>query len=256
MQQTQLSPVGLRLEGVDLGAGSVAPEELQRLLAEHGVLVVPGQTLDDEQFTEFLRSLGELTFTKGEIPVDGHPDLNVISNVGRTEPPRSSWHVDTSYVARIPAYTALRTVEVPEVGGETLFTNQYRAYETLPDDLKRELDGRTITHAVTGVEPGPDEETSAEHDVFRTHPISGRTAVYISMPARCVAVSGMDEEQAKRAVQAAFDHSTREDNVLRHSWAPGDVVIWDNRCVLHKADHSGVVGDRVMHRGMVLEPAA
>ncbi|MGT2427379.1 TauD/TfdA dioxygenase family protein [Amnibacterium kyonggiense] len=256
MQQTVLSPIGLRLEGVDLAAGGIAPEELQRLLAEHGVVVLPRQTLDDAQFADFLRTLGDLTFTKGETPVEGHPDLNVISNVGRAEPPRSSWHVDTSYVARIPAYTALRTVEVPEVGGETLFTDQYRAYETLPDALRDELAGRTITHAVTGVELGPDDESSADHDVFRTHPISGRTAVYISTPSRCVAVSGMDDAQAARTVQEVFDHSTRPDNVLRHAWAPGDVVVWDNRCVLHKADHSGVVGDRVMHRGMVLEPAA
>jgi taurine dioxygenase len=73
----------------------------------------------------------------------------------------------------------------------------------------------------------------------------------VTAPARCVAVSGMSAAESAEVVRELFDHSTREDNTVRHAWSPGDVVMWDNACVLHKADHSGVVGDRVMHRGMV-----
>jgi len=130
-----------------------------------------------------------------------------------------------------------------------MFTNQYRAFETLPYDVREQLDDRTVTHVVTGVEPG--EEASAEHPVFRRHPITGRTSLYLSTPQRCAAISGLDTAEAARTIAYLLEHSTRADNILRHAWSPGDIVMWDNACVLHKADHAGVVGDRVMHRGMV-----
>ena len=85
-------------------------------LAEHGVLLFADQSLDDDAFVAFLRSFGELTFTKGGSHVDGHPDLNVVSNVGRATPRKSAFHVDTSYVRDPPAYTALRAVQIPERG--------------------------------------------------------------------------------------------------------------------------------------------
>lgn len=229
-------------------------EALRSQLAEHGVVVIPGQDdLDDDAFAAFLARFGEITFTTGETPVEGRDDLNVITNVGRETPPRSVFHVDTSYVARPPRYTALRAVTIPESGGETLFTDQYRAYETLPEDVRSHLAGRTITHVVSGLAPedaGP--ETSAEHPVFRRHPVSGRTSLYLSTPERCVEMSGMDHGASRTTIGYLYEHSTAEENVFRHAWSPGDVVIWDNGCVLHRADHSATSGDRVMHRGMVI----
>jgi len=245
-------PLGVEVTGLALGdvdADGVA--RLRALLAEHGVVALPDQQLDDPAFLAFLRRFGALAFTEGETPVPGFPDLNLISNVGRATPPRSTFHVDTSYVRRPPAYTALRAVRVPERGGATLFTNQYRAFETLPPEVRERLAGRTIRHVVTGVTPGPGAETAAEHPVFRPHPLTGRTALYLSTPRRCAAISGMDAEEAAATVAFLFAHSTRADNVHRHAWRPGDVVLWDNGCVLHRGDHDGVVGDRVLHRGMV-----
>jgi taurine dioxygenase len=145
----------------------------------------------------------------------------------------------------------LRAVTIPPEGGETLFTNQFRAYTTLPDDVRRALQGRTITHVVTGVQLDEADERSAEHPVFARHPITGRTALYMSTPSRCAAISGMTEPAVQEMIAFLFAHSTREDNLYRHSWSSGDIVIWDNRCVLHRADHSRVVGNRVMHRGTV-----
>lgn len=246
-----LDPVGCRVDDLDLTTAT--PDDLAALpalLAEHGVLVLPDQSIDDAGFAGFLRAFGEPVFTTGETPVPGFEDLNVISNVGRATPPRSTFHVDTSYVSRPPAYTALRAVTIPEVGGETLFSNQYRAYDTLPADVRERLVGRTIEHVVTGVEPAPGEEHAAHHPIFRSHPLSGRTALYLTTPARCAAISGFDEQETAETVAFLLEHSTRDDNVYRHAWSPGDVVMWDNGCVLHRADHSGVVGDRVMHRGM------
>ena len=252
MRTTVLSPVGVEISGLTLADvdGDTVPV-LRRLLAEHGVAVLRGQDAGDDGFLGFLRRFGDLMFTAGETPLDGYPDLNVVSNVGRTTPPRSVFHVDTSYVRSPPAYTALRAVTIPERGGQTLFTNQYRAYETLPDSLRDRLAGRTITHRVSSP-----QETEAEHPVFREHPISGRTSLYLSTPERCVAVSGLTPAESTATIAGLYAHSTLEENTYRHAWAPGDVVMWDNGCVLHKADHAGVVGDRVMHRGMVARYAA
>lgn len=252
MRLTFLDPVGVRITGLSLAEvdpGQVT--DLRRLLATQGVLVLPDQDVDDPAFIAFLRQFGELAFTPGETPVDGQPDLNLISNVGRTSPPRSVFHVDTSYVRCPPAYTALRAVTVPDHGGETLFTNQYRAYATLPPVLRDHLAGRTVRHQVTGLRPSGDEETAAEHPVFRPHPLSGHTALYISTPEPCVAISGLAGPEARATIELLYAHSTAAANTYRHAWSPGDVVMWDNGCVLHRADHSGVRGDRIMHRGMV-----
>jgi taurine dioxygenase len=252
MHHNVLSPLGVRITDLaldEISADDVA--QLQHLLADHGVAVMPGQDIDDDAFVAFLRRFGDLTFSTGETPLDGFPDLNVISNVGRTTPPRSVFHVDTSYVRHPPAYTALRAVEIPDRGGETLFTDQYRAFETLPEQVRDELDGRTIRHVVTGLDLGADDEKEADHPLFRRHPISGRIALYLSTPQRCVSISGMGEAEGQEMIEYLYLHSTAEDNTFRHTWAPGDVVMWDNGCVLHRADHAGVVGDRVMHRGMV-----
>jgi taurine dioxygenase len=252
MNKAVLSVVGVAVAG--LRPDRIDPDtaaQLRRLLAAHGVLIMQGQRLDDAGFVGFLRQFGDLTFTKGETPVAGFPDLNVITNVGRRTPPRSVFHVDTSYVRQPPAYTALRAVTIPARGGETLFTNQYRAYETLPTRVRAALAGRTIRHVVTGLDLDPDEETEAEHPVFRRHPISGHTSLYISTPERCVSISGMGKAEARNMIAFLYAHSTADANTYRHVWSPGDVVMWDNGCVLHRADHADVIGERVMHRGMV-----
>lgn len=252
MRHTVLSPFGARIDDADIATLTAQDvEDLRTLLAEHGFVVFADQRTDDSGFVGFLRSLGPLTFTKGETPVDGHPDLNVVSNVGRDTPPKSNFHVDTSYVAEPPAYTALRVVTLPEHGGATLFTNQFHAFDTLPDATRRRLDGRVVTHIATGVELGPDDEMAADHPLFRPHPLTERTALYLSTAGRCAAISGMDADEAAETVAELLAHSTREEVTYRHEWSAGDVVIWDNSVVLHRADHSDVQGDRVLHRGMV-----
>jgi taurine dioxygenase len=257
MHVSVLNPLGAEVGGVTVDSlDRPQVEQLRRLLAEHGVLILREQHVDDDALLRFLRSFGDIVFTTGETPVPTHPELNVVSNIGRSRPPRSTFHVDTSYVRVPPAYTALRAVAIPERGGETLFSNQYRAHDTLPDDIRAVLDGRVITHVATGVSLAEGDESSAEHPVLHQHPVTGRTSLYLSTPQRCVAISGMSPEQSAQRVAYLFEFSTRADNILRHEWAPGDVVMWDNRCVMHRAEHSGVVGDRVMHRGMVTDGSA
>lgn len=257
MHATALTPLGAEVTGIRVDAlDEAAVTWMRRVLAEHGVVILRQQQTDDDALLRFLRSFGDIQFTAGETPVPTHPDLNVVTNVGRSRPPRSTFHVDTSYVRTPPAYTALRAVAVPEQGGYTLFSNQYRAHDTLPDNIRDGLEGRLVTHVATGVTLTDGQERSAEHPVLRRHPVSGRTALYLSALQRCASLSGMTADQSTQTLSYLFAFSTRADNVLRHRWAPGDVVMWDNRCVMHRADHSGVVGDRVMHRGMVSDAAS
>ncbi|ORV91124.1 TauD/TfdA dioxygenase family protein [Mycolicibacterium iranicum] len=257
MHASALTPLGAEVTGVRVDAlDEAAVTWMRRVLAEHGVVILRRQQTDDDALLRFLRSFGDIQFTAGETPVPTHPDLNVVTNVGRSRPPRSTFHVDTSYVRTPPAYTALRAVAVPEQGGYTLFSNQYRAHDTLPENIRDGLEGRLVTHVATGVTLTDGQECSAEHPVLHRHPVSGRTSLYLSALQRCASLSGMTADQSAQTLSYLFAFSTRADNVLTHRWEPGDVVMWDNRCVMHRADHSGVVGDRVMHRGMVSDAAS
>jgi taurine dioxygenase len=252
IERTPLEPVGVRITGVplaDIGQGTIT--ELKELLAQHGFAVFPEQHLNDGEFVSLLKKFGTLTFSKGESPLRGFPDLNAVSNIGRKTKPRSVFHVDTSYVREPPAYTALRAVQIPPEGGETVFTNQYRAYEKLAPELRASLRGRLIRHVVTGLTLHDGDEQAADHPIFRRHPLSGRTALYLSTPERCVAISGMPAAEGAELISLLYSYSTAPENTYRHRWSPGDVVMWDNGCVMHRADHAGVCGDRVLHRGMV-----
>lgn len=249
---THLRPFGAETAAVDardLTEGDVAA--IRSALADQGVLVLRGQEIDDAAFVTFLEALGEMTFTKGETPLDGFPMLNRVTNVGRTTKPRSVFHTDTSYVAEPPAYTALRAVDIPAQGGATVFSNQYAAYDTLDASLKARLAGARVRHQVTGLADKGIADMAIWHPLFRRHPLSRRTALFLSTPERCTGIEGIADDEAVGIIARLFAHSTRDEALCRHAWRPGDIVIWDNRCTMHKADHSGVVGDRTLHRGMV-----
>ncbi len=231
---------------------------IRAILAHHGVIVFRDQSADDAEFVAFLDRLGQTTFTIGETPVPHQPMLNIVSNVGRQHPPVSVFHTDTSYVAQPPAFTALRAVTLPEVGGETQFSDQYRAYDTLPTSVKTQLAEAQVFHVMSGLTLDPSAETESWHPLFQRHPISGRSAIFLSTPKRCQAVSGLAPAAADRTIRLLYQHSIRPYRLYRHQWQSGDIVIWDNRCTMHRADHAGVIGDRILHRGMVLgaiEPA-
>ena len=255
MQIQALQPVGAIIN--QLNINQVADKDskpLALLLARHGLLIFRNQQVDDGDFVAFLKKFGPLTFTVGETPVKNHPNLNVVSNVGRTTRPKTSFHIDSSYFERPPAYTALRAVELPDRGGETLFTNQYKAYESLPADLKRKLEGKQVVHVVTGLDLSEEQEaeTRAVHPIFKIHPLSEKRSIYMSTPQRCAAIVGMEVDKAANLIETCYEHSVQEQFIYRHEWEPGDILIWDNGCTLHKADHSEVNGNRVLHRGLCL----
>ncbi len=237
---TAMTPVGARLTGIrvdSLDQGAAA--KIRQLLAEHGVLVLPGQHIGDDRFLRFLRSFGPTMFTVGETPVPGYPELNVVSNVGRTR----SAAINVSYRHKLCA----------KASGIHRLTGGLGAQARRPDAVQQSIcrvrdvaQPRSPRAERTGDHPrghrpgsGADHEKSAVHPLFRIHPISGRTFLYLSAPSRCAHISGMSQRRAGEVIAYLFHHSTRDENVYRHAWAPGDVVMWDNRCVLHRADHVG-----------------
>ncbi len=247
-----LSPFGVEAAGLEMGqANTKEIWAAKSALANHGVMVLREQADGDAEFVAFLQKLGPVTFTVGETPVPDAPDLNIVTNVGRSRPPRSVFHTDTSYIANPPAFTALRVVTVPDSGGETLFSNQYWAYETLPSWVKQQLARSQVLHVVSGLTLNDSQEKQSWHPLFKRHPVSGRTALFLSTPERCQQLSGLGEAESQRAIRLLYRHSIRPRRLYRHRWRAGDVVIWDDRCTMHKADHSQVVGDRVLHRGLV-----
>lgn len=227
---------------------------LRHAIANNGFIVLRRQAVSDANFVVFLNQLGQMTFTVGETPVLHQPSLNAVSNVGRVHPPRSVFHTDTSYVAQPPAFTALRALTIPSSGGETLFSDQYRAYETLPRAVKEKLAEARVLHVISGLALDENQERHW-HPLFMRHPLSGRLALFLSTPERCQAISGIMLEKAQRIIRLLYRHSVRHYRLYCHRWQPGDIVIWDNRCTMHRADHSKVVGDRVLHRGLVLGEA-
>jgi taurine dioxygenase len=246
---TALAPFGAQVTGLDLGGmGAPQVELLARLVARARVVVFRHQAIDDMALSCFLRGFGPLMFTRGETPVDAAPDLNVVSNVGRLTPPRSVFHTDTSYVAQPPSLTALRPVVLPARGGPTLFSDQVRAASCLPQRFNQALKGRSMCHQTTDTDG---QVQGTRHPLFRRHPITGDVSLYLSTPERCTGLSGMDVPTSRRVVAALYRHSIRPSKLYRHDWQAEDILVWDNRVTMHRADHGQVVGDRVLHRGMV-----
>lgn len=247
-----LYPFGMAATGLDVKTLTQPESDILRLkLADNGVIVIRNQLIDDCEFVTFLQQLGPLDFTTGEKPVEHQPMLNVVTNVGRTQPPRSVFHTDTSYVLRPPAYTALRAIRLPQSGGETLFCDQYRAFDTLPRWAQRRLSKVKVLHAVSGLTLAEEEEQQTWQPLLRRHPVSGRISLFMSTPERCLAVSGLSKKEAQRVIRLLYKHSIRPARLYRHRWQLGDIVVWDNRCTMHRADHSQVVGDRILHRGLI-----
>ncbi len=251
MQRTPLSPFGMAVSGLqikDIPCASPQFTDLTRLVATSRVVVFRGQALDDADFVQFLNGFGDLTFTDGETPVLGAPDLNVVTNIGRTTPARSSFHTDTSYVAKPPAFSALRPVLLPSSGGDTLFTDQVRAAARLPEKARRFLMGRTVLHGAAGLDG---QEQTTRQPLLRRHPVTDEVSLYLSTRKRCTELQGVDAPTSERIIAALYRHSTRASAQYRHEWKPGDVLMWDNRVSMHKADHDNLTQNRLLHRGMV-----
>lgn len=245
-----LSPFGVEVLDAQIGSLSeVMAGDIKSAIERHRVAVFRNQNGGDAELVGFLKQLGDLTFTEGETPVSGAQELNFVSNIGRTTPPRSVFHSDTSYVAQPPAFGALRAVIVPESGGSTVFSDQVGIVRGLPLRTRNFLKNRTLLHAFTGADG---VVHSARHPILRMQPSTGETALYLSTPERCSAMSGISRASSARLIDVLYQKSISAFGLYTHHWRQGDVIVWDNRTTMHRAEHCDVNGDRVLHRGLVL----
>ncbi len=223
------------------------PARIAESAARFGVIQIIPPPANTADFIHFLSSLGSLMFTDGEIPVAQFPQLNIVTNVNRRTKPRSVFHSDTSYVAQPPSISALIAIEVPTVGGATLFTNQYTALEALPSKLRSKLIGAEVLHAATH---SPDA-ISMWHPLIRRNPVTNRDSLFLTSRARCRLLRLADGTDRTDLLDKLYNTSLQCAPLLKHDWSTGDVLLWDNRCTLHAADHSAVEGPRTLFRGLI-----
>jgi alpha-ketoglutarate-dependent 2,4-dichlorophenoxyacetate dioxygenase len=268
---------GARITGIDLRRplDDVTFKTVLDAFNEYSVLVFPGQGLTDAQQIAFSERFGPLEQTIGSIAHNPNvkPEISFIANVdpdGNLIDPTDKrviyhsanqmWHTDSSF-KRVPALaSALSGREVPPEGGETEFASMRVAYESLPADVTRRLEGRIAMHSfaysrgkVAGGLLRPEDEAQVppvEQVLIRTNPVNGRKSIYVASHASHIV--GMPVEEGRALIAELIELTTRPEHVYRHVWTVGDLVMWDNRCTLHRGrpwDASKY--RRVMHRTTV-----
>ena len=234
----------------------------------HSILVFRGQSLTNEQHIEFSRRFGELEIhTAKHWLLPDYPEILVLSNRGEqgTKPIVNGgayWHSDITYKAKPPLGSLLYALEVPPEGGDTLFADMYTAYESLDDETKARIEGLRAIHRYEDryrmmakedkERPPLTKEQLAQvpdvvHPVVRTHPLSGRKALYVN-EGFTVGIEGMPDAEGRALLEMLFRRSVEPGNVYRHCWRAGDLVMWDNRCTMHRATEYDLRHTRAMHR--------
>ncbi len=268
---TPLAPaLGARIDGLRLDAiDDAGIATIRAAMLDHSVLLIPGQTLTDPQLIAFGRRIGELDVSPLAY-VDGqrereHPEVLIVSNVKRDGQPigvlgdaEVVWHSDNSYRETPLSYSLLHAVELPPSGGETCFASMYLAWATLPADLKARVAGLEIKHDMTYNSAGvlrrgfshvtdPVTAPGPWHPVVRTHPETGHDALYLGRRPNAYA-RGLAIEESEALIDALWAHATDERFTWCHRWQLGDVLIWDNRCVMHRRNGFDPEARRIMHR--------
>lgn len=232
--------VGAEVQGVDLARIDDATfAAAHSALLEHGVIVFRNQDLTPESHKAFGRRFGELHTHPAAPGPEGHPEILLLENRGKEETITEVWHSDVTCEQRPPSVSILRAVELPEYGGGTMWANQYLAYDRLSTGMKRMLEGMRAVHAAFGLE--------ATHPVIRTHPESGRRALFVNA-GFTRRFEDMTVAESQPLLRYLVEVATTPDLVYRHVWDAGDVVMWDNRGVMHFAIHDYDDQHRVMHR--------
>jgi len=239
---------------------------------EHLVLRFRDQSLTDPQLKTFSALFGELDppgpnpYGKPFLP--DHPELNVISNIkvdgrpiGGLGDGEAIWHADMTYVERPPMAAMLHALEIPPSGGDTYWANMYLAYETLPPELSARIAGKRAVHDATYnsaglMRKGYDEVTDprkapgARHPLVSTRPETGRKCLFLGRR-RNSYIEGLDLAASDQLLDALWAHATQARFTLRQQWRVGDVVLWDNRCTLHRRDAFDPAARRLLHRTQI-----
>ena len=256
--------LGAEILGIDLAHdfGDETVAAIRAAWLEHLVIFFRQQTLSPAQFLKLASRFGEpveYPFVKG---LEGFPQITPVIKLEHEKINFGGlWHSDTAYLERPPMATMLIARETPPRGGDTLFANMYLAYETLSDGMRRMLDGLTIVNSsakadVTktredrvrdSAKNDAREEYVAEHPVVRTHPETGRKALYAN-GGHALRFRDMTVEESAPLLSYLFSHATRPEFTCRFRWEPGSIALWDNRCTQHNPvnDYHGF--RRVMHR--------
>jgi taurine dioxygenase len=264
------SACGAEVRGVDLRALDPAGVALlKQALRDHLVVVIRRQPLTDPQLIALGKQLGELEppgmSIIGKPYIDEYPDILVISNIVEDGQPKGNlgageaiWHTDMSYRDTPVSYALLHALELPPAGGNTYFANQYLAYDTLPAATRKQLDGAILIHDETYNSAGqlrkgfkeitdPREAPGARHPLFRTHPETGRRALYLGRR-RNGYILGLPLEESERLLDELWAHASKPEFVWFQEWQLGDTLIWDNRVLIHRRDPFDPDSRRMMHR--------
>jgi len=270
-------PTGARLAAeirdVDLRRiDDAAFAAIERAWLDHLVLLFRDQTLSDDDLIAFSRRFGELDWAPvqetGRRFVEGHPELYVVSNVVENGVPIGSlgageavWHTDMSYLADPPKASMLYALEVPPRGGNTGFASMYAAYEALPDAMKRRIAGLRVKHDGTYNSGGylragvtaTDDPRSAPgmlHPLVCAHPETGRQCLYLGRR-RNAYIEGLALEESETLLDEIWRYAERPEIAWYNTWRVGDLVLWDNRCTMHRRDPFDPGARRVMHRTQI-----
>jgi taurine dioxygenase len=271
--------LGAEISGIDL-AQPPAPEvfaEIRQAWLDHLVIRFRGQQLSEPQLLAFSGLFGELDppgpnpYGKAFLPE--HPEMNVISNIKSDGVPigglgdgEAIWHADMTYVERPPMAAILHALEVPPEGGDTYWANMYLAYETLPASLKGEVERRMAVHDATYNSAGmlrkgyqditdPRQAPGARHPLVRVHGETGRKSLFLGRR-RNSYIIGLSLAASEALLDELWAHAAQPQFIFRQQWRPGDVLVWDNRCTLHRRDAFDPSARRLMHRTQIKERRA
>ena len=229
------------------------------------VILLRGQELSEEDQVRFAEKFGPPAVIHTKQFVRNHPAVMLISNIREDGKPIGAlpdgemhFHTDQCHQERPAMASMLYALEVPSTGGNTLFANGYAAYATLPDDIKRRIEGRKALNAYdydsAATKRGTrlaDGVPSCVHPVVRTHPATGRKALYVNR-LMTVRIEGLPEAESNELLATLFDHQERREFIYEHVWRPGDLLMWDNRCTLHARTDFSANERRLMRRVTIL----
>jgi taurine dioxygenase len=263
----QLSPaLGAEIMGVDL-RNPISNELKQKFLDvwhQHLVILLRNQTLDEDAQVRFAGTFGTpAKNTSGRTFSARHPSVMLVSNIREDGKPIGAlpdgemhFHTDQCHQATPAKATMLYAIEIPSKGGDTLFSNAYAAYETLPDEIKQRIAGRRAFNAYTTDTTlrstnYDDAKSSYWHPVVRTHPATGRKALYVNR-LMTREIEGLPREESDAILEKLFDHQEEPRFVYGHVWRPGDILMWDNRCTLHARTDFSAGERRLLRRVTIL----
>ena len=258
MQVRRLSaPLGAIVEDLDVREIDEALwHELNALFCEHHVLIFPSQNLRPEDQMAFANRWGELVRHPYAALAD-YPEIIELKNRGKRKDVNQHWHSDMTYNSQPPKLTLLYALEAPQFGGDTAFANQILAYRELSTGMRELLDELHAVHSAAGLAAlygeSAKEAPHATHPVVRTHDETGERALYVCR-AFTERFTDWTREESRSVLTYLYSHATRPEFQARHNWQAGDLVMWDNRCLLHYAVHDHGDDARVIHRTQVAGP--